>query len=138
MLEKKGRKAILFAFVLTAVVTGGIMYVSVPQSFSHQKTAFFSSAQKHYTIVLREDGFHPQELTITEGDTVTFRTIRGVSFWPASNLHPIHELYPAFDTRKAIPSNEAWSFQFDSTGTWPFHDHLFSPFLGIIHVLSRE
>jgi len=94
------------------------------------------STTRVYTIELREDGFHPQELTITEGDTVTFRTIRGVSFWPASNLHPTHDVFAEFDPEEPIGQNHSWSFTFNNPGVWKYHDHLSPRTMGTINTLT--
>lgn len=89
-----------------------------------------------HQIVLKESGFVPSEIMIAEGDIVEFSSTRGVSFWPASNLHPIHEIYPEFDSRSALEAEETWSFTFDKVGTWKFHDHLTSPLKGVIDVTN--
>lgn len=94
------------------------------------------SAQKGQisTIILAEDGFAPAEITIRRGDTVTFRTTLGKPFWPASDFHPTHGIYPAFDPERPIPPEESWSFTFDKAGSWRYHDHLSPQYHGVIHV----
>src|SRR5690606_8441132 len=61
-------------------------------------------------IVLTNNGFVPSEVAIKKGTTVTFSTDPGRPFSPASNLHPNHEEYPAFDPKEPIPPGETWSF----------------------------
>ena len=41
--------------------------------------------------------FEPQTLTINKGETVKFENKSSDDFWPASNNHPTHLLYPGFD-----------------------------------------
>ena len=86
------------------------------------------------TITLAEAGFSPQEIIITKGDIVMFRSTRGVPFWPASNLHPSHDIYPEFDPQMPIDSDKEWSFRFDNVGKWQFHDHLAPIYTGTIIV----
>lgn len=88
----------------------------------------------HYSVVLSKGGFQPQVITIKKGDTVTFSTDLGIQYWPASNQHPIHADYPAFDPKRPINPGEEWSFTFDRVGTWSYHDHLNSPVRGTIIV----
>ena len=96
---------------------------------------FFSGPpSRMHRIVLTEDGFKPDTLTIAKGDTIEFSTERGTFFWPASDLHPTHLIYPEFDPKDAIPKDKTWSFRFEKTGSWKFHDHLAPYFTGTIIV----
>lgn len=89
---------------------------------------------KTHQIYLTENGYEPKELTIALYDTVEFSSDRGFPHWPASNYHPAHNQYPAFDPRTPIPADEVWSFQFTQAGVWEFHDHLNSTHQGSITV----
>ncbi len=86
-------------------------------------------------IALTEKGYEPEELTVEVGTVVTFSTKTGKHHWPASNLHPTHDLYAEFDPRKPISPDETWSFQFMREGTWGFHDHLSPYYTGRITVV---
>jgi plastocyanin len=85
-------------------------------------------------ITLTEDGFTPSEVTVKRGTTVAFVSENGKLFWPASNLHPSHALYPEFDPKLPIQSDEAWSFTFTKVGEWKYHDHLAPYYTGVITV----
>lgn len=99
--------------------------------------SYFAPVQRgNITIVLAEEGFTPQEVHVRVGTTVTFTTTTGNFFWPASDLHPSHSIYPAFDPKKPIGANESWSFTFDRVGNWEFHDHLSPYFTGTISVVE--
>ncbi len=87
-----------------------------------------------HKVVLTADGFQPEEVTIVAGETVEWSTTRNEFFWPASNLHPTHLLYPAFDPQQPLGKEETWSFRFDKEGDWKYHDHLAPYFTGIVHV----
>lgn len=75
------------------------------------------------------EGFKPKNVTISLGDTVRFVNENTVPHWPASAIHPTHEIYPAFDSKMPIESGSEWAFTFDRKGIWRFHDHL-SPEMG--------
>lgn len=81
-----------------------------------------------------EDGFSPRELTIKVGDSVKFTTTRGKPFWPASDLHPSHTIYPQFDPKQPTESTNSWTFRFDKIGQWNYHDHLAPDLIGAIIV----
>ncbi len=89
-------------------------------------------------IVLEVDGFYPSSLVITEGDTVTFSSKTGEAFWPASDVHPTHTAYPAFDPKKPVAADDTWSFTFTKAGTYGFHDHINSTFEGQIIVERKD
>ncbi|PIT90975.1 hypothetical protein COU17_02900 [Candidatus Kaiserbacteria bacterium CG10_big_fil_rev_8_21_14_0_10_49_17] len=91
-----------------------------------------------YRITLTSFGFEPEEIDIAVGDTVVFSSERNTPFWPASNIHPTHEIYPAFDPQKPIDPEEEWAFTFTEPGKWRFHDHITANFTGTITVGSEE
>jgi plastocyanin len=107
---------LLTILFLTLAFSSGM--ISLPNLFGDKKL----------TIIVGESSFKPNELTIKVGQTVTFKTDTDNHFWPASNNHPDHSLYSAFDSGKPIEPNQSWSFTFDQPGVWGFHDHL-RPFL---------
>ena len=75
-------------------------------------------------ISITDAAYLPAQVTIKKGDTVKFTNNGTKSNWPASAPHPTHTDYPAFDPKKGVAVGESWSFTFDQTGTWLFHDHL--------------
>lgn len=91
-----------------------------------------------HSIVLTKEGFEPNEITISQGDRVVFTTTSERDFWPASDLHPTHQIYPEFDPKQPIAKDKSWSFVFNKPGQWKYHDHLFSTRRGIINVVSAE
>ncbi|MEX0877510.1 MAG: hypothetical protein WDZ40_01445 [Candidatus Spechtbacterales bacterium] len=92
---------------------------------------------KHTTVELRNDGFYPKEVTVKIGEEVRFVNKRDRSFWPASNLHPTHAIYPEFDPGEPVGAGETWSFVFEVPGIWNYHDHLAPSFVGRIVVLDE-
>ncbi len=88
------------------------------------------------TITETASGFEPKQVRLKKGGTVTFVTKVNKPFWPASNPHPYHNTYAAFDSKKPIDPQESWSFTFDEIGIWQYHDHI-RPFnLGRITVVD--
>ncbi len=87
-----------------------------------------------HEVILQNDGFEPQEITIALGDVVKFSSVRPHPFWPASDQHPAHSDYSAFDPRRPLSMDEVWEFQFTQAGQWDYHDHLNSTLTGTVHV----
>jgi len=96
--------------------------------------AFIWLQPRQYEVTLTPSGFEPQELTIRSGDTVIFRNTTDRAFWPASNFHPSHKLYPEFDPQKPIAAGGSWGFHFSEAGVWRYHDHLNSRHTAVIVV----
>lgn len=75
-------------------------------------------------VKITDDGFEPSSLTINAGDTVEFENDSSDDSWPASNVHPTHQLYPGFDAKKPLLPGDTYSFTFTKTGSWGYHNHL--------------
>jgi len=86
------------------------------------------------TMTMKNQSYNPETLTIQRCTKVVFKNQDNVSYWPASNLHPTHSIYPAFDPKKPIEPNQEWSFVFDKVGKWKYHDHLSPSIRGVIKV----
>ena len=85
------------------------------------------------TRIIRFNGtFSPEELVIAPGE-VTFVNDVEEAFWPASNVHPTHDVLPAFDARRPLPPGATYAFTFPE-GEWRFHDHLHPEAGGVIRV----
>lgn len=85
-------------------------------------------------VILTPDGYEPAEFTIPVNTTVTFKSTTGKPHWPASNLHPTHDIYSEFDPKRPLEPDEAWSFTFDQVGRWNFHDHIRAYYTGTVYV----
>jgi plastocyanin len=90
------------------------------------------------TIQLTENGFEPKELKINLGDTIVFSTNLKSQFWPASDLHPTHLLYPEFDPKKPIEASQSWAFKFEKPGVWTYHNHLNPTTKGTVVVVGTS
>ncbi len=101
-----------------------------------EKTEFPTILSGTATVVLTAEGYEPREITIRKNTTVTFRSENKSQHWPASDLHPAHEIYPEFDPGRPLESDEMWQFTFDKVGTWGLHDHIRSYYTGVVHVVE--
>ncbi len=90
------------------------------------------------TVTFRSGAFDPARIEIRAGQTVRFENASGGAVRPASHIHPTHEIYPEFDSRRAIRSGESWAFEFDRAGYWRYHDHLDPSRTGLVVVLGGD
>jgi plastocyanin len=112
-------KVLLCLFVCVSVAA---FFVPVDAIFAHEGDE--GSVVVHVT----DKGFEPRSVEIQSGDTVVFENVDDEAHWPASDDHPTHEKYSAFDPKKPIQPNTEWSFTFDRPGKWEYHDHM-NPYL---------
>ena len=89
-------------------------------------------------ITYTDSGYSPKELTIKVGETVTWKNESSGGMWTASAMHPAHIKYSntsldehcpdtantSFDECKSAQPGESWSFKFDKTGSWGYHNHV--------------
>ena len=84
------------------------------------------------TIVYREGGFSPGRLEIEIGTQVVFVNDTDTLLWPASNIHPTHQIFPEFDSMGSVPPGDRWGFTFKKAGFWRYHNHLWPDDAGLI------
>ena len=99
-------------------------------------------------IAYTDNGYSPGTLTISKGDTVTFKNESSRDMWPATAIHPSHTVYPGsgigkcdtlkeaniFDACRRIAPGGEYAFTFGEVGEWNYHDHLRSTNWGTITV----
>ena len=90
-------------------------------------------SSKTVTITITGSGFSPPSVTINAGDTVKWVNGDNRSHWPASDPHPQHTEYAGFDSF-GISAGSDWSFKFNNTGTWNYHDHQSPSKTGVVVV----
>lgn len=127
-LKNKFLTAISLFFVVNLLLFSVLLKISLASN--DRKESLPSST----TIVLTESGFQPKTISIKKGTTITFKTTKSQPFWPASDPHPVHTIFPAFDPKKPVEAKSTWKFTFNKVGVWEFHDHLAPLFRGTIIV----
>lgn len=85
-------------------------------------------------VKITANGFEPRDLSLDTNSTIIFINEDKTPHWPASDIHPTHEIYPEFDPKKPINPGESWPFKPKRVGTFKFHDHLFPHFRGVMTI----
>lgn len=85
-------------------------------------------------VTYTDSGYSPTSLNIKAGETVVFVNESSRSMWTASDPHPVHTDFSAFDARKGYSSGQSYTFTFDKAGTYKYHNHLRSSDSGQIVV----
>lgn len=125
-----GKNQLILLVGAAVVLLGGFFLISKNDVLG-TRTAL---GGEDHDVRMTPDGFEPKSVEIKRGDRVTFINEDDKDRWPASNLHPTHEIYSEFDPLKPVKSGESWSFQFLEEGTWFYHDHLIPLFGGKVIV----
>lgn len=112
-----------------------LVSLTVSLLFSPQVAFAHSQTQ---IIEMTKDGFEPSSVSVDINTTIIFLNKDSESRWPASNVHPTHEIYPEFDPKRPIKPDASWSFKPARAGEWRFHDHLFPHYRGILTVTKEN
>ena len=105
-----------------------------------------SDAPMTATIIYNGDSFSPSSVTIRKGGTVTWTNTSGGRMWVASAQLPTHAVYDGTSREEHCPNTLEvafdecagetgnYSFKFEKTGTWNYHDHINSNLFGKVIV----
>ncbi len=106
----------------------GQFFQEVPEAGTSDTTLLPSAttpaAAETTTINITETGFSPATLTVAAGTNVSFINNGQAPHWPASDLHPTHNILPGFDSKRGLETGDSYTYTFDKAGTWRCHDHL--------------
>jgi len=91
------------------------------------------------------NGFTPDDVSIKVGDTVKFINKSSGEMWVGSDVHPTHEVYNGTTLKDHCPDTAGiafdqcgtgyeYSFTFNKTGNWKYHNHTRATMGGIINV----
>lgn len=89
-------------------------------------------------IEMTPAGFEPDQVKVDQNTTIIFVNKDSVDRWPASNVHPTHELYPEFDPKQAVGPGGSWAFKPKRVGEFRYHDHNLPHKRGMITVLAER
>lgn len=73
------------------------------------------------TITYTAPGVDQHTVTIKKGQTVRFLNHDSISHHLAVDPHPVHTDYPGLEA--VIPPGDSFSFTFERTGSFGYHDH---------------
>ena len=98
-------------------------------------------------VTYTESGFQPQEITVEQGETVVWESSSSRPMWVGSDQHPVHTEYAGTSlnehcnngdqTSKAFDqcsSGDRFTFTFEKTGEWGYHNHRYSQHTGTVTV----
>jgi plastocyanin len=92
-------------------------------------------AQGEFVIHIKSDNsFDPTTVYVKVGTKVTWVNDDTDPHMLRANPHPSHDSNPTFGPRDPLQPGESWSFTFDRTERFLYHDHLNPAFGGAVDV----
>lgn len=120
----------------TESATPGVNATASPTaSVKASPTASITPKSQTVIITFASGIATPNIVTIKTGDMVKFVNNDSVPHWPASGVHPTHQICPGFDALRGLNNGETYSFKFNEAKTCPWHDHLQPSTNGKIEVI---
>ncbi|MDY6769963.1 MAG: hypothetical protein SVU88_03250, partial [Candidatus Nanohaloarchaea archaeon] len=99
-----------------------------------------------HTVSYSSGGFTPQQITVQRCDTVRWES-QGPEMWVGSDVHPTHTEYDGTGLNQHCPNDgsafdqcgtgSTYSFTFEQTGEWGYHNHARAAHGGTVVVESR-
>lgn len=122
--KEPASKRLIFAvlgLVLVVVVIGLFLMLS---GRNKQEKVTSKTPEATAIVTITNSGFVPSTLTVKKGQTVKWVNSDVSPHRVASNPHPTHTGLPGFDSKNNIDKDASYSFNFDKSGTFGYHDHL--------------
>lgn len=94
------------------------------------------SQQSTLQVNITNNSFDPATITIKAGSTVTWVNTDTAPHRVASNPFPENNGLADFDSRNPIGPNSMYSFKFDKTGTFDYHDQYHPTVNGSVIVIN--
>lgn len=103
-----------------------------------------SQGQQNNTVFYTDSGFKPKTITVQEGETVTWLDRSSSEMWVGSDVHPSHTVYDGTTLSEHCATGEKtfdqceigekFSFTFEKTGEWGYHNHRRAADVGTVKV----
>ena len=129
-------KVAVIALVILAVIGGGVFFVmqssdgadannTSPSTKQTDKSTTSKDAalDSVATITYTDNGWNPETITISAGETVTVQNDSSSSVQFSSNDHPTHTKNSELNL-PTLSAGESQTFTPETTGTFGIHDHL--------------
>lgn len=144
-----GRRGLtVWGMVILALLAGGIYFLTQKsadtapeqleelqeQGQSNLDGSSGDEAEQGISVTYNESGYSPAKITIKKGTKVTFVNNSSRSMWTASDPHPVHTDHSDFDPRKGSGRGDSYSYSFNESGTYNYHNHLFTSHRGSVVV----
>lgn len=112
---------VLFILLLVGLVS--YLYVN-SQNNKSSSNKNQTNSKEEVKVSIEKDSFSPATVEIKKGTTVTWVNNDTATHQIASDPHPLHNQLKDLGDGEVLNQGEGFSFTFDKTGTFTYHDHL--------------
>jgi plastocyanin len=135
--------------LLGILVVSGCVSQSVPEPEVNRSdlnlSEYNETDSENLTMIYYTDaGFMPEEVSVSQGDTVVWVDESDRPMWVASDSHPRHTEYDGTSLNQHCSSGEepfdqcreggSFEFTFEKEGNWSYHNHRRSRHTGTVEV----
>lgn len=121
-------KKVLIAFILILVLGGTFAVLALktqkPVNKEIKEKPEAINVQTEVNVSVQKIGFMPAVIKVRKGQTVTWTNNDTKLHRVSSDPHPLHNGLFGFDSVEPLGKNETYSFIFEKTGKFTYHDHL--------------
>ncbi|WP_347720624.1 cupredoxin domain-containing protein [Candidatus Nanohalovita haloferacivicina] len=119
---------------LTVIVSGCATFTQNDSSEPDDIDDMVPNSTNATVVEYSSSGFQPSTVTVEQGETVMWAST-GPSMWIGSDQHPSHTEYSGTsldehcqngesDTFDQCETSQTYSFTFNQTGEWSYHNHV--------------
>jgi plastocyanin len=116
-------------FILLVALVLWLWLLAIPE-----EEAVVDEVEERVEIAITADGFEPATVLIPAGTEVTWINQNIEPHWIASNPHPDHDELPGLNSNEAIGPEGSYSYTFEESGEYGYHDHLNPETNGVVIV----
>jgi hypothetical protein len=87
-------------------------------------------------VIYTNSGYISDYVEVSVGTPIFFWNRSRLPMWTASDPHPIHTDFSAFDAHRSYMPGSFYAYVFQKTGTYAYHNHEKSNHRGIIRVID--
>jgi plastocyanin len=125
---QKGRQlGRLFKLVLALLLLlclGAVIYKYVIKSDSDKTEETQTLVTNEAQVTITKDGFVPAAITVAKGTQVTWTNTDTEPHQVAADPYPKNDSIPGFDSTIVLQQDESYSFTFEQSGTYTYHDEI--------------
>lgn len=120
--KSKGKGMLVLVVAIIAAAAVVTVWVVVHNNENRKPASQPIVAVVPARVNITSGGFTPATINVVVGTTVTWTNADEVPHRVASDPYPTNDGLAGFDSGEALPANGTYSFKFEKTGTFPYHD----------------
>jgi len=117
-------KGLVALAVVAVLMLGAAAYLAARDDGKNQGPATAAPVQPSANVSFTKDGMSPATVTVAAGTQVAWTNNDDAPHQVAADPYPLHNSIEGFDSDVTLQKDEVFSFTFEKTGTYSYHDHL--------------